>query len=55
MPPFVKFTLKEPLGLSGTGTLPLNSPTTGNAGPDLAKLEHQNESMAVTIPHPGVI
>ena len=23
--------------------------------PDLAKLEHQNESMAVTIPHPGVI
>ena len=23
--------------------------------PDLAKIEHQNESMAVTIPHPGVI
>jgi hypothetical protein len=23
--------------------------------PDLAKMEHQNKSMAVTIPHPGVI
>ena len=38
MLPFVKFALKEPLGLSGTRSLLLNCPTIGNAGRTWQKL-----------------